>query len=75
MCNRTKSEHNIMCSRFEANIPKERLIKKIGTDNWQLDNYKIRYNIPPGTHIPIIGKAGDQRIINAAHLGLIPSWS
>ncbi len=64
-----------MCGRFEANIPKEKLIKKFGINNWQFDNYKPRYNIPPGTHVPIIRQLGEQRIVNAAFWGLIPSWS
>lgn len=64
-----------MCGRFEANIPKQKLIEKFGIDNWQLENYKPRYNIPPGTNIPIIRQSGHLRLINQAHWGLIPSWS
>jgi len=65
----------IMCGRFEANISKEKLIKKFGIDNWQLDNYMPRFNVPPSTNVPIIRKAGDSRIANEAFWGLIPSWS
>ena len=65
----------VMCGRFEANIPKEKLIQKFGINNWQLDNYQPRYNIPPGTSIPIIRQIGDNRIVNEALWGLIPSWS
>lgn len=64
-----------MCGRFELNIPKEKLIEIFGINNWQLDNYKIRYNIPPGTNVPIIRQAAGNRIINYAHWGLIPGWS
>jgi len=64
-----------MCGRFEANISKEKLIKKFGIDNWQLDNYMPRFNVPPGTNAPIIRKAGGNRIANEALWGLIPSWS
>lgn len=64
-----------MCGRFEANIPKQKMIEKFGIDNWQLENYRPRYNIPPGTNIPIIRKSGHLRVINQAHWGLIPSWS
>lgn len=64
-----------MCGRFEANISKEKLIKKFGIDNWQLDKYMPRFNVPPSTNIPIIRKAGDNRIANEAFWGLIPSWS
>jgi len=64
-----------MCGRFEANISKEKLIEKFGINNWQLDNYRPRYNIPPGTNIPIIRQTGDIRIIDEANWGLIPSWS
>ncbi len=64
-----------MCGRFEANIPKEKLIKKFGINHWQLDNYQPRFNIPPGIDIPIIRQFGDKRIIDKAYWGLIPSWS
>ena len=64
-----------MCGRFEANIPKDKLIQKFGINNWQLENYRPRYNIPPGTNIPIIRQVGDNRIIDEAHWGLIPSWA
>ena len=64
-----------MCGRFEASISKEKLIQKFGINNWQLENYQPRYNIPPGTNIPIIRQIGDNRIMNEALWGLIPSWS
>ncbi len=64
-----------MCGRFEANISKEKLIKKFGINHWQLDNYQPRYNIPPSSNIPIIRQIGDRRIVDKAYWGLIPSWS
>lgn len=64
-----------MCGRFEANIPKDKLIQKFGINHWQLDNYQPRYNIPPSSDIPIIKQVGDKRTVDKAHWGLIPSWS
>jgi len=64
-----------MCGRFELNISKDKLIEKFGINNWQLDTYQPRFNIPPGTKIPIIRQVGENRIINEANWGLIPSWS
>ncbi len=64
-----------MCGRFEVGIPKEKLIQKFGVNHWQMDNYTRRYNIPPGTDIPVIRQEGNERFLIPAHWGLIPSWS
>ncbi len=64
-----------MCGRFEAGIPKEKLIQKFGVNHWQMDNYTRRYNIPPGTDIPVIRQEGNERFLIPARWGLIPSWS
>ena len=64
-----------MCGRFELNISKEKLIETFAVSSWQLPSYRQHYNIPPGTTIPIIRQAADNRILDGAHWGLIPSWS
>ena len=64
-----------MCGRFEASISKEKLIQKFGINNWQLENYQPRYNIPPGAKIPMIRQMGNNRIVDEALWGLIPTWS
>jgi len=64
-----------MCGRFELAITEKELIQVFDIDQSQLNIKLPRYNIPPGTPVPIVRQLGEQRILDEAYWGLIPSWS
>ena len=63
-----------MCGRFALKAPKSELI-----DLFELascDDYPVRYNIAPGTDIPVIRRSPEgQRVLHLLRWGLIPHWA
>ena len=62
-----------MCGRFALKAPKAELI-----DHFDLAacDYPIRYNIAPGTNIPVIRRSPEgQRVLHLLRWGLIPHWA
>ena len=63
-----------MCGRFALKAPKAELIDHF--DLAACDDYSIRYNIAPGTNIPVIRRSPEgQRVLHLLRWGLIPHWA
>ena len=63
-----------MCGRFALKAPKAELIDHF--DLAACDDYPIRYNIAPGTNIPVIRRSPEgQRVLHLLRWGLIPHWA
>lgn len=62
-----------MCGRFALKAPPAKLACYFGLD--EVADFAPRYNIPPGTDIPVIRQSPEHR--RALHLlrwGLVPHW-
>ena len=63
-----------MCGRFALKSPPSELITKFSLD--ECVDFPIRYNIPPGTDIPVIRLSPDgKRVVHLLHWGLVPHWA
>ena len=63
-----------MCGRFALGIPGEQLKLDFGLDDCA--DFPIRYNIPPGTDIPVIRLSPDgKRVLHLLGWGLVPHWA
>jgi putative SOS response-associated peptidase YedK len=63
-----------MCGRFALKAPKAELIDLF--DLASCDDYPVRYNIAPGTDIPVIRRSPEsQRVLHLLRWGLIPHWA
>ena len=63
-----------MCGRFALGIPGEQLKLDFGLDDCA--DFPIRYNIPPGTDIPVIRLSPDgKRVLHLLRWGLVPHWA
>ena len=63
-----------MCGRFALAAPAADLIEFF--DLATCEDFPLRYNIPPGTDIPVIRYSPEgQRVLHLLRWGLIPHWS
>jgi putative SOS response-associated peptidase YedK len=63
-----------MCGRFALKVLKAELIDRF--DLASCDDYPVRYNIAPGTDIPVIRRSPEgQRVLHLLRWGLIPHWA
>ena len=63
-----------MCGRFALGIPAEQLKLDFGLDDCA--DFPIRYNIPPGTDIPVIRQSPEgKRVLHLLRWGLVPHWA
>ena len=63
-----------MCGRFALKAPPSKLITRFGLD--ACADFAPRYNIPPGTDIPVIRLSPEgKRVLHLLRWGLIPHWA
>lgn len=63
-----------MCGRFALKAPRSELITRFGLD--ECADFSPRYNIPPGTDIPVIRFSPEgKRVLNMLRWGLVPHWA
>lgn len=63
-----------MCGRFALKAPRAELITRFGLD--ECADFNPRYNIPPGTDIPVIRQSQEgKRVLHLLRWGLVPHWS
>lgn len=63
-----------MCGRFVLKAPPSELITRFGLD--ECVDFGPRYNIPPGTDIPVIRQSPEGgRVLHLLRWGLVPHWS
>ena len=63
-----------MCGRFALKAPKAELIDRFNLA--ACDDYPVRYNIAPGTDIPVIRRSPEGlRVLHPLRWGLIPRWT
>ena len=63
-----------MCGRFALKAPPSELITRFNLD--ACVDFTPRYNIPPGTGIPVIRQSPEgKRVLHLLRWGLIPHWS
>ena len=63
-----------MCGRFALKAPPAELITQF--DLGECADFPIRYNITPGTDIPVIRLSPDgKRVLHLLRWGLVPHWS
>jgi putative SOS response-associated peptidase YedK len=63
-----------MCGRYAFSTPPAIVAAHFGLAEW--DDYFPRYNIPPGTDIPVIRQSPEgKRVLHLLRWGLIPHWS
>lgn len=63
-----------MCGRFALKAPPARLISRFGLD--ECADFQPRYNIPPGTDIPVIRYSPEgKRVLHLLRWGLVPHWA
>ena len=63
-----------MCGRFALGMPKAQLKLDFGLDDCA--DFPLRYNIPPGTDIPVIRQSPEgRRVLNLLRWGLVPHWA
>lgn len=63
-----------MCGRFAFNATPAQVIKHFGLD--ACADFASRYNIPPGTDIPVIRQSPEgQRVLHLLRWGLVPHWA
>ena len=62
-----------MCGRFALKAPPSELITRFGLD--ECADFAPRYNIPPGTDIPVIRQSPEgKRVLHLLRWGLVPHW-
>ena len=63
-----------MCGRFALKSPPAELVTRFGLD--ECADYSPRYNIPPGTDIPVIRQSPEgRRVLYLLRWGLVPHWA
>ncbi len=63
-----------MCGRYTLSTPPADLIAHFGLD--ECVTYAPRYNIPPGTDIPVIRQSPEgRRVAHPLRWGLVPHWA
>ena len=63
-----------MCGRFALGFSGEQLKLYFGLDDCA--DFPLRYNIPPGTDIPVIRQSPEgRRVLNLLRWGLVPRWA
>lgn len=63
-----------MCGRYALNAPPAELINQFGLD--RCAEFSARYNISPGTDIPVIRHSPDgRRVLHLLRWGLVPHWA
>lgn len=63
-----------MCGRFALKAPPAKLATYFGLD--EVADFAPRYNIPPGTDIPVIRQSPEhKRVLHLLRWGLVPNWS
>lgn len=63
-----------MCGRFALKAPPAELMSRFGLD--ECADFAPRYNIPPGTEIPVIRQSPEgKRVLHLLRWGLVPHWS
>lgn len=67
--------HNVpMCGRFALKAPPAKL--KVLFELDEVADYAPRYNIPPGTDIPVIRQSPEGgRVLHLLRWGLVPHWA
>lgn len=64
----------IMCGHFALKAPPAKLASYFGLD--EVADFAPRYNIPPGTDIPVIRQSPEhRRVLHLLRWGLVPHWS
>jgi putative SOS response-associated peptidase YedK len=63
-----------MCERFALKETRTELIAHFGLD--ECADFPARYNIPPGTDIPVIRQSPEgRRVLRLVRWGLVPRWA
>ena len=63
-----------MCGRFALKSPPAKLVERFGLD--ECVDFVPRYNIPPGTDIPVIRQSPvGKRVLHLLRWGLVPRWA
>ncbi|MDO8944392.1 MAG: SOS response-associated peptidase [Desulfobacterales bacterium] len=63
-----------MCGRFVLSTPPAELVSRFGLD--ECVDFGPRYNIPPGTDIPVIRQSpAGKRVLGLLRWGLVPHWA
>ena len=63
-----------MCGRFALKAPPAELVTHFGLDEGA--DFGPRYNIPPGTDIPVIRQSPEgKRVVHLLRWGLVPHWA
>lgn len=63
-----------MCGRFALKSPPAKLVERFGLD--ECADFTPRYNIPPGTDIPVIRRSPEgKRVLHLLRWGLVPRWA
>lgn len=63
-----------MCGRYALNATPAALVTRMGLD--ESAEFGPRFNIPPGTDIPVIRQSPEgKRILHLLRWGLVPHWS
>lgn len=63
-----------MCGRYVLKFTPDELIIRFGLD--ECADFAPRYNIPPGTDIPVIRQSPEgKRVLHHLRWGLVPHWS
>lgn len=64
-----------MCGRFALAAPRADLFSDFLIDTSDLDDFPERYNISPGTEIPVIRQSPEGlRVLQLLRWGLVPHW-
>jgi putative SOS response-associated peptidase YedK len=63
-----------MCGRYALKAPASELVTRFGLDEYA--EYRLHYNIPPGTDIPVIRQSPEgKRVLHLLRWGLVPHWA
>lgn len=63
-----------MCGRYALNATPSELVTRFGLD--ECADFNARYNIPPGTDIPVIRQSPEgKRVLHLLRWGLVPHWT
>lgn len=63
-----------MCGRYTLDSAPERIARYFRLDQYQ--HFQPRYNIPPGTDVPVIRLSPEgKRVLHLLRWGLVPHWS
>jgi putative SOS response-associated peptidase YedK len=63
-----------MCGRYVLNSTPAELVTRFGLD--ECADFSSRYNIPPGTDIPVIRQSPEgKRVLHMLRWGLVPHWA